>query len=95
MGTLHRESRVRIEKLRLCDAIDDDEWLCMARALQAIDRNFTARCMSDRVAYAEIADAQRAKYHACAVAADRETIECTVLTANPACIASCCAPKAG
>ena len=94
MGTLHRESRARLEELRICDAIADDEWRCMARALQALDRDFTARCRSDRVSYAEIADDQRARYRTCAVAADRETIECTVLTTDPACIASCRAPEA-
>ena len=94
MGTLHRESRARLEELRICDAIADDEWLCMARALQALDRDFTSRCRSGRVPYAEIADVQRARYRACAVAADRETIACTVLTTNPTCIASCCTPEA-
>ena len=94
MGTLHRESRNRLEALRMCDAITDDQWLCMSRALQALDRDFTARCRSDRVSYAESADDQRARYRTCAVAADRETIECTVLTTAPACIARCRAPEA-
>jgi len=95
MGTLHRESRARLEELRICDAIADDEWLCMARALQALDRDFTSRCRSGRVPYAEIADVQRARYRACAVAANHETIECTLLSTDPACIASRCASGAG
>jgi len=95
MGTLHRESRNRLEALRMCDAITDDQWLCMSRALQALDRDFTAHCRSDGVSYAEIADDQRARYRLCAVAADRATIECSLLSTAPACIADRCGPDAG
>ena len=93
MGTLHRESRTRLERLRMCAAITEDDWLCMSRALQALDRDFTARCKSDSISYTEIADDQRGRYRNCAVAADRDTIECTLLSTDSACITNRCTPN--
>ena len=95
MGTLHRESRNRLETLRMCDAITDEEWLCMTRALQALDRSFTTRCRSGSVSYAEIADDQRGRYGTCAVTTTGTTIECSLLSTDPACVATHCAAEAG
>lgn len=95
MGTVHRESRNRLETLRMCDAITDDEWLCMTRALQSLDRSFTARCKSASVPYTEIADDQRRRYETCAGTTTSATIECGLLSTDPACVAVRCAPEAG
>ena len=94
MGTVHRESRNRLETLRMCDAITDDEWLCMTRALQSLDQSFTARCKSASVSYTEIAEDQRGRYETCAVTATSATIECSLLSTNPTCVAARCAPEA-
>ena len=80
MGSLHKESRVRIEALRMCRAISHDEWLCMARVLETIDNEFTGRCRSRAVRYAEVANEQRRRYSNCFDTPRTEVVECGILS---------------
>jgi len=90
MGTLHRESRQRIEFLRACHDVSHEEWLCMARALETLDTEFTGRCEETRVPYSEIADRQRLLYAQCLQQRSDELIECTLLSENVRCLTRRC-----
>jgi hypothetical protein len=90
MGSLHKESRARIETLRMCGAISRDEWLCMARALETIDDDFTGRCRSRTVPYAEVADEQRRRYSECFRTPRTEIVECGILSTEAGCLTSAC-----
>jgi len=90
MGTLHRDSRQRIEVLWACDDVSYEEWLCMARALEAVDAEFTGRCVERRVAYGEIAHRQRRLYGQCLQQRSDELVECTLLSENARCLTKRC-----
>ena len=90
MGTLHKESRQRIEELRACHAISYDEWLCMARVLETLDERFTSRCRKTSVGFDEIAEEQRALYSRCLTEPDDEKVECGLLSSDPGCLATTC-----
>lgn len=90
MGTLHKESRARIEHLRACGAISYEEWLCMARALEKIDDEFTELCRSRTIPYDEVADEQRRLYSSCLGTPRNEVVECGILSTEPDCLASAC-----
>ena len=90
MGTVHKESRQRLEVLRACGAISMEEWACMTSTLKDLDREFTALCRSRSVGYEEIAARQRALYSACASEPKAETIECTLLSEDALCTARTC-----
>lgn len=94
MGTVHRESRSRLETLRMCDAITDVEWLCMSRALETLDQEFTARCKAGSVDYDQIAGVQQTRYRACTGNAAPMTIECSLLSTDRTCITERCAVAA-
>ena len=72
----------------MCRAISHDEWLCMARALETIDDEFTARCRSRTVSYAEVADEQRRRYSSCLDTPRTEVVECGILSTEPGCLTS-------
>ena len=84
MGTFHRESRQRLEALRMCHVISEDEWGCMARELRALDVAFTNRCRSEDVAVDDILADQRARYGRCA-RAEAPAAACAVLADDDAC----------
>lgn len=88
MGTLHKESRQRIEEMRACEAISLAEWKCMAHALKALDREFTQSCRTRSVRYERIAERQRALYLACPV--EPETAECGLLSEGRECLRNVC-----
>jgi len=90
MGTIHKESRQRIEVLRGCQAISREEWTCMARALQELDTEFTGRCKTLSVPFREISDRQRILYTDCLGPSKSETVECAVLSSDPRCATSRC-----
>lgn len=90
MGTLHKDSRQRIEVLRACHDVSYEEWLCMARALETLDTEFTGRCEERRVAYSEIADRQRLLYAQCVQQRSDELVECTLLSENARCLTRRC-----
>jgi hypothetical protein len=91
MGTVHKESRQRLEVLRACEAISHGEWECMAGALKAIDREFTSRCkVVKSVRHGEIADEQRRRYAACFGHPAPETIDCAVLSSDSDCLQERC-----
>ncbi len=83
MGSVHKESRMLIEVLRACEAISDEEWECMARALKSLDVKFTAECVKRSVDYAEIAADQKTRYARCLPRPRPELLECTLLAKNP------------
>jgi hypothetical protein len=94
MGTIHKESRQRIEVLRACQAISMEEWTCMARALQKLDTEFTGRCKTLSVPFREISDRQRILYTDCLGPSKSETVECAVLSSDPRCSTSRCSRRA-
>jgi len=65
MGSLHRESRSKLEILRTRHKITMEEWRCMAKALASIDKDLTASCTERVVSYSEFQDEQRARYSTC------------------------------
>jgi hypothetical protein len=91
MGTVHKESRARIETLRMCGSISADEWVCMARALESLDDHFTELCRSRSVRFGEIADEQRRRYADCLASPDPEVVECGLLSNDERCLEDCCA----
>ena len=70
----------------MCRAISHDEWLCMARALETIDDEFTGRCRLRTVAYAEVAAEQRRRYSNCFRTPPTEVVECGILSTEPGCL---------
>jgi hypothetical protein len=90
MGSVHKESRARLESLRTCDALTHDEWSCMAHALAEIDKEFSDTCRSRIVGFQEIAASQRTRYAACLARPDPELVECGVLTTDGLCLTSRC-----
>ncbi len=78
----------------MCRAISHDEWLCMARALETIDDEFTARCRSRTLPYAEVADEQRRRYSNCFDTPRTEVVECGILSTESACLTSACSDQA-
>ena len=90
MGTVHKESRQRLEVLRACEAISMEEWSCMTSALKELDEEFTALCRSTSVGYSEIAARQRTLYSDCSPGLDAETIDCTILSEDGECAARVC-----
>ena len=90
MGTFHKESRQRIEELRACHAISMDQWYSMARALQALDKEFTARCKVDSVSLSRIEKRQRELYTAGSEPPQNDTIECALLSTDGSCMAEVC-----
>ena len=83
MGTFHRESRQRLEALRMCHVISEDEWGCMARELEALDVAFTKQCRSERVAVDDILADQRGRYGRCV--GDAPAAACAALAEDQAC----------
>jgi hypothetical protein len=80
MGTFHRESRWRVEKLREHGSLSFDEWACMTHELKQLDIVFSAECKRREVGVAEISDDQRARYRSC-VEPDRvDLADCAVLS---------------
>lgn len=90
MGTFHKESRVRLEKLRTCHAISDAEWGCMAGELKALDRAFTSECRDRKVRYREISADQRDRYVRCLPERADMVASCAVLSGDSLCIAESC-----
>ena len=90
MGTVHKESRQRLEVLRACGAISMEEWSCMASVLKSLDTEFTALCRSRSVAYQEIAARQRSLYSDCVSRPKAETVECGLLSEDARCLAERC-----
>lgn len=94
MGTLHKESRGRLEYLRRCGVVSDRQWACMARALESHDEHFTAACRTRRVPFAEIAAAQRSDYAGCLGSGRSEDVACAVFSDEFTCLAERCeAPR--
>jgi hypothetical protein len=90
MGTLHRDSRQRIEALRACHDVSYEEWLCMARALETLDDEFTGRCKGRSVVYSEIAHRQRLLYAQCLQQPSHDLVECTLLSEDQRCLTTRC-----
>ena len=78
----------------MCRAISHDEWLCMARVLETIDNEFTGRCRSRAVRYAEVANEQRRRYSNCFDTPRTEVVECGILSTESACLTSACSERA-
>ena len=90
MGTYHKESRVRLEELRMCGAITDSEWGCMASELKALDVAFTAECRERKVRYREIAADQHERYRACLGTPGDAIAACAVLSDDAVCLQERC-----
>jgi len=90
LGTVHKESRARLETLRMCRAVSADEWLCMARALESLDDHFTDRCRSRRVRFGEIAAEQRRLGAGCFARPDPALIECGIVSTDERCLHDLC-----
>jgi hypothetical protein len=90
MGTFHKESRVRLEDLRMCHAISDLEWECMVRVLKALDKEYTAECRDRKVRYRELASQQRERYAGCLPADGAAVAACAVLSDDGECMAERC-----
>jgi hypothetical protein len=93
MGTVHKESRQRLEVLRACGSVSEESWLCMARALEALDGEFTARCRKESVRLREIVLRQRALYEPCLAAGAGEVAECALLSSDDDCLARGCSAE--
>ena len=65
IGSFHKGSRERIEKLRTSDVIFDEEWSCMARELAALDEEISATCLAEDLGYNDFADRLRKRYLQC------------------------------
>jgi len=94
MGTVHKESRARIEALRACGAVSLAEWKCMARTLEDLDRIFTAECGKRSLGYAEISAEQRSRFAACFAPERPDIVACTPLDAAPDCLEALCGGSA-
>lgn len=90
MGTFHKESRVRIEELRMCHAVSDEEWRCLASELKALDVAFTAECREHRVRYSRIAADQQLRYARCLPKRSKGLARCAVLSGDTLCIDEYC-----
>lgn len=65
IGTFHRASRNSLERLRINDMVEAEEWKCLAQALADLDAALTERCESAPVTLGEIKQEQRSAYAAC------------------------------
>jgi hypothetical protein len=70
IGSFHKGSRARIEKLRQRHVISEEEWACMARELAALDEEVSASCVAEGFGYNDFVDKLRHQYVRC-LPADR------------------------
>jgi hypothetical protein len=90
MGTVHKESRQRIEVLRACRTVSEAAWGCMAQALKTLDVEFTGRCKAGPVELREIVVRQRVLYAPCLPESAAATLECALLSSDDECLALGC-----
>jgi hypothetical protein len=90
MGTFHKESRMRLEALRSCEAISEPEWSCLTSALKGLDRDFTQRCRAGDVELEEILEDQTVRYAGCLAPAAAEAASCAALSDDWICVEAQC-----
>jgi hypothetical protein len=90
MGSVHKESRSRIEALRVCGAITREEWICMARVIKAVDDEFTEVCKDRSVRFREIAEEQERRYTGCLAEARPPVVRCGLLSTHQECLDEVC-----
>ncbi|MEE3328124.1 MAG: hypothetical protein VX252_12380 [Myxococcota bacterium] len=88
IGTFHKESRQRLEELRAQKFISLDEWKCMARALQALDKEMTVKCKEKKETLAVIEVWQTERYSSCLSSRDQnqDILECSLLSGMEVCL---------
>lgn len=85
MGTFHKESRRRLEELRMDGVIAEVEWSCLTDALEALDVDFTSRCRAEKYDYEDVASEQRRRYAACLPGERSRLVPCTLLVLDESC----------
>ena len=88
IGTFHKESRQLLEELRAQKVIVLDEWKCMARALQALDKEMTVKCKEKKEPLAVVEAWQTERYSPCLSSNNRgnEILECSLLSGAASCL---------
>jgi hypothetical protein len=90
--TFDAASRDRLNHLRSCGAIDDEEWSCLGRQLDYLGDDVRRRCDAGRLSYANIAGEQQRRYATCIVPFDPALVECGLFTTDLGCGEAVCDP---
>jgi hypothetical protein len=91
--TLHSASRDRLNHLRGCGAIDDEEWSCLGGQLDYLGDDVRRRCEAGRLSYANIAGEQRRRYATCIVPFDPALVDCGLFITDLSCGDDVCDPE--
>lgn len=87
IGQFHKESRQILEEMRATKIISLDEWKCMARALQALDKEMTIKC-KEKVEPIEVIETwQLERYSPCLVGSEpkEKILKCSLLSTQEGC----------
>jgi len=86
IGIFHKESRQVLEEMRATEVVTLEEWACMARALQALDKEMTVKCKEKKESLEVIEAWQIERYSPC-VESERkvEILECSLLSSEGSC----------
>ena len=88
IGQFHKESRQILEEMRAARIVTLDEWKCMARALQALDKEMTVKC-KEKVEPIEVIEAwQIERYSPCLGESGEKAkiLKCSLLSTEEECI---------
>jgi len=91
--TFDAASRDRLNHLRRCGAIDDEEWSCLGSQLDFLDDDLGRRCEVAHISYASIAGEQRRRYATCILPFDPGLVACGLFTTDPECGEAFCDPE--
>ncbi|MEE3329023.1 MAG: hypothetical protein VX252_16915 [Myxococcota bacterium] len=86
VGNFHKESRQILEEMRAIKMVTLDEWACMARALQALDKEMTVKCKEKQEPLEVIEAWQVERYAPCVESEPKaEILECSLLSGDRSC----------
>ncbi len=91
IGTIHRKARAKLEVYRACGVVDHEGFVCLARALAAIDASLTASCPETPSTYEDVAREQQERFRACIPDLSAEAQACALSTGPPMCTREVCA----
>jgi hypothetical protein len=88
--TFQSASRDRLNHLRSCGAIDDEEWSCLGTQLDYLGEDVRRRCDAGRLSYTNIAGEQQRRYATCIVPFDPALVDCGLFATDLGCGKAVC-----
>ena len=86
IGNFHKESRQILEEMRATKVVTLDEWACMARALQALDKAMTVQCKQKKESLEVVEAWQIERYSPCVESEPKaEILKCSLLSSEGNC----------